>query len=170
MSASTNVAEELTDLIEELQPLSKLTNKIIKPIQIKILQYLCGHPGSTVYEIYKKRVLDKDVDIGTLRREVRDLSEKELIKRFQNGSSHKAKPCTVTIVGIVYLIVTRNILYKSIIKDIFKNYGNNTLFKLIVYPIIRPDTLLLLTTFNSLSPINLFLYDCCRELYGISSQ
>lgn len=148
----------------ELKPLAK-TVKIISHIQIEILQHLCRYPGSTVYDIYKKRALSNDVDVRSLRRYISDLSEHGLINRVQRGNSkHKAKPCTVTTAGIIYLIFTRNILYKSIITDIFKNYDKNILFKQFLYPLITPDSLLRLRTFNSLSPIELFLYDCCREL------
>ena len=164
MFAPKNVLDFLTRVEIEVGPLLK--SKIsINPIQVKLLQHLCAKPGGAVYEMYKNRALGKDIDYRALRRCVSDLSQKGLIIRHEKEDNrHKAKLCTVTTAGIIYLILTRNVMYRSTILHIFQNYGNNMLFEQFLFPLISLDTLQQLTTFNSLSPIEMYLYDCCREL------
>jgi hypothetical protein len=52
----------------------------------------------------------------------------------------------------------------KIIKGILRNYGDNILFQLFLYPYINQDTLLQIRDTALLSKISLFLYECCKEI------
>ena len=55
----------------------------------------------------------------------------------------------------------------DVYKGIFKNYGNDKIFQLFVYPYIKQDTLLHLTDIPLISRVSLFLYQCYREIGDI---
>jgi hypothetical protein len=163
--APKNLLEKATNFLSDLQALYDLTDNGIDPLQNEILQHISIYPDSTAYDMCRKRALGKDKDERSIRRRISELAEIGLIERIQKEAfQHKAKLCRLTMSGIVYLILKKEIMYNNVIKGILKNYSNNPLFQLFVYPHIRQNTLLQLTSFNSLSPLSLFLYECCREL------
>jgi hypothetical protein len=86
------------------QKRTKHSYRNIQRIEDQILEYICIHPISTAYEIYKKRALyigEYIDDYKLIRRCINDLYEKGLIERLQRKAvEHKAKPCTLTISGI----------------------------------------------------------------------
>jgi hypothetical protein len=157
--------EKAINLLSNLRPLHDLTDNSIDSLHSEILQYISVYPGSTAYDMYRKRAVGKDYDERSVRRHVSDLEKMGLIERVKKEPvQHKAKPCRLTISGIAYLIMKKEIMYNDIIRGILKNYGNNPLFQIFVYSYIGEQTLLRLTSFNSLSPLSLYLYECCREL------
>jgi hypothetical protein len=50
--------------------------------------------------------------------------------------------------------------------SIFKNYGDNILFELCLYPYIKRYTVAHLTEIKVVSSVSLFLYECCKEMEG----
>jgi hypothetical protein len=155
------------NLIEQLYTLSGISDKTISSAQEDLLMYLCRYPDNTAYTISKlnalnkTEILSKELDDRIIRRSIEGLDSLKLIERQNEGNS---KPCRVTFAGIVYLILKRKVLAFSTITWIFRNYGDNILFKRILYPYISKDTIMRLVFFNSLSPVALFLYDFCREI------
>jgi hypothetical protein len=154
-------------LIEDLIALSKFTSNstVLQPFDNEILQYLCEHPSTSAYEIYTKEALGKGIDYRKIRRHINELSAKGLINIFQTKTSeHKAKYCKLSIGGIYCLILKNSILPDKITKGILRNYGDNILFQLFLYPYINQDTLLQIRDTALLSRISLFLYECCKEI------
>jgi hypothetical protein len=146
-------------------PLYRLGSRNVKPLQDKILQYICVHPNSTAYDIYRKKVLNNNINDRTIRRQISDLSDKKLVERLQKEDfEHNAKPCKLTIVGISYLILRNRVMSDQIIKAMLKNYGINRLFELFIYPYIKQNTLLQLEDSRLLSQLSLFLYECFKEI------
>lgn len=165
MFAPKNLIEKALGLLSNLHPLYDLRDNSINPLHREILQYISVNPGSTAYHMYRKGAVGKDYDDRSVRRHVSGLEKLGLIERVNKEPiQHKAKPCRLTTSGIAYLIMKREIMYNDIIRGILKNYGNNPLFQIFVYSYIGEQTLLQLTSFNSLSPLALYLYECCREL------
>jgi hypothetical protein len=154
-------------LIEDLIALSKFTSNsiVLQDFDNEILQYLCEHPSTSAYEIYTKKALRKGIDYRKIRRHINELSVKGLIDIFQTKTSeHKAKYGKLSIGGIYCLILKNSILPDNIIKGILRNYGDNILFQLFLYPYINQDTLLQIRDTALLSKISLFLYECCKEI------
>jgi hypothetical protein len=157
------------NLIEYLFSLSGISDISLNSAQEGLLMYLCRHPNSTAYEISKLNALNKTeilsekLDDRIIRRSLEGLDSQKLIERSGKGNS---KPCRVTLTGIVYLILKRKILIFNTIIWVFRNYGNNILFQRILYPYISMDTIMRLIYFNSLSPVALFLHDCCTAIVG----
>lgn len=154
-------------LIEDLITLSRFTSNriILQPFDNEILQYLCEHPSTSAYEIYTKKALGKGIDYRKIRRHINELSAKGLINISKTKTSeHKAKYRKLSVGGIYYLILKNSILPDNIIKGILKNYGDNLLFQLFLYPYINQDTLLQIRDTALLSKISLFLYECCKEI------
>lgn len=50
---------------------------------------------------------------------------------------------------------------------IFKNYSDDKLFQLFLYPYIKKDTLLRITETTLVSRVSLFLYEWCREIEDV---
>lgn len=175
------------ELVEYLQALPKLVHTDINYIEYGILKYICEHPESTSYEIeklnfprrgtlHRKRIrstnrkgrdLNKNVDPRSIRRYISDLYKKGFIERDQKEDKPNAKPCRLTSSGVHYLILRTRIAPWNVYKGIFKNYGNDKLFHLFVYPYIKQDTLLHLTDTPLTSRVSLFLHQCCREIEDI---
>jgi hypothetical protein len=152
-------------LLGDLRSLFNLTDKRINPAQDKLLQHICVNPDITAYKMGRKKVLGNNIDDKSIRRDISDLDRKGFIKRLQKGNSeHKAKPCKLTIDGIVYLILKKRTMVDRILEHIFKNYGDNILFQNFLYPFIEKNTLLRLESLNSISPLSSFLYECSREI------
>ena len=184
--ASKNRIEQATCLISDLQAIHKLKENSNVPLEregllqyiaeIEILQYIAAHPDSTAYGFSRKNVIKmgkrkdkdgkyRDRDERWIRKQISNFVEIGLIERSQKAASqYNAKPCRLTIAGLVYLILKREIMPNDVIKGILKYYSNNALFQLFVYPYIKQDTLQRLSSFRSLSLLSSFLYDCCREL------
>jgi hypothetical protein len=154
-------------LIEHLSHVSEISNVSLTSDQEDLLLYLCKYTDITAYKIYRLNALNKteilrdDMDDRVIRKSIEGLESKKLIERSKKGSSMH---CRVTLGGIVYLILRRKILLHNTIKWVFKNYGDNVLFQQILYPYIGKDTITGLTFFNSLSPVALFLHDCCAAI------
>jgi hypothetical protein len=150
------------------QKRTKHSYRNIQRIEDQILEYICIHPISTAYEIYKKRALyigEYIDDYKLIRRCINDLYEKGLIERLQRKAvEHKAKPCTLTISGIFYLSIERKIMRWDIYKGILENYGNNILFESFLYPYIKRETAAHLIEIKVVSAVCLFLYECCKEI------
>jgi hypothetical protein len=140
----------------------------IQRIQNHILDYICIHPNSTAYDIWKSRELYVGGyldDYKLIRRCVNDLYRKGYIERLQKKAfEHGAKPCKLTTNGIFYLIMERRIMGLHIYKGIFENYGSNILFDLYLYPYLNRSTVANLTEINTISEVCLFLYECCKEI------
>ena len=157
------------NLIEQLSSLSGISDISLNSAQEGLLMYLCKHPNSTAYEISKLNALNKTailserLDDRAIRRSLEGLDSRKLIERTGKGIS---KPCRVTLAGIVYLILKRKILIFNTIIWVFMNYGNSILFQRILYPYIGKDTIMRLIYFNSLSPVALFLQNCCTAIVG----
>jgi hypothetical protein len=171
------------EIVEYLQALPKLVHTDINYIEYGILKYICEHPESTSYEIEKlkfprrgtlhrkrirtikrKKDLSKNVDSRSIRRYISDLCKKGFIKRVQKDN---AKLCSLTSSGVYYLILRLRIMPGDVYKGVVKNYGNDKLFQLFVYPYIKQDTLLHLTDTPLTSRVSLFLHQCCREIEDI---
>ena len=153
--------------IKDLTILSNLSSDrtFLQLIDNELLLYLCEHPGTSAYEIYTQHGLGKDIDYKKIRRHINKLSAKRLIDKFQTKTSqHKAKYSKLSMRGIYYLILKNSILPDNIIKGILRNYGDNILFQLFLYPYINQDTLLQITNTALLSKISLFLYECCKRI------
>ena len=56
------------------------------------------------------------------------------------------------------------ILPNDITIAILKNYADNIIFELLIYPYISLETLLEINDFHVLTQTSLFLYDCCNEI------
>ncbi len=154
--------ERTTSLISELQPIYELGNKKLDTLQIEILQYISAHPNLTAYKIWNKKAFrkpgkDKDINKRWVGRRISGLAEAGLIEMGN-------RPCKLTVSGLVYLILEKQITYDYVIKGILRHYYYNALFELFVYPHIKQDTLKELTSFNALSPLSQFLYECCGQL------
>ena len=74
------------------------------------------------------------------------------------------QPCRLTVSGLVYLILEKEIMYNDVINGILRYYSNNALFELFVSPYLKLDTLKELTSLNAFLPLSQFLYECCHEL------
>ncbi len=170
-----------------MQALPKLVHTDINYIEYGILKYICEHPDSTACQIeklelprrgtlHRKRIrsinrkgrdLNKNVDPRSIRRYISDLCKKGFIERDQKEDKPNAKRCRLTSSGVYYLILRTRIAPWNVYKGIFKNYGNDKLFHLFVYPYIKQDTLLHLTDIPLTSRVSLFLHQCCREIEDI---
>lgn len=163
------------DIINRIQSKSKHRNKRkhkrtdrnIDFIQNKILQYICVHPNSSAYDIYRKRALylGEFIDYRSIRRYINDLSQKGFIERSQKEAiKRRAKACRLTISGVYHLILRLRMTPWDVYKGILKNYDNDILFQQFVYPYIKQDTLLQMTDARLVLRVSSFLYECCREI------
>jgi hypothetical protein len=142
-------------------------NNNIDLIENKILQYICVHPNSNAYDIYRNGALylGHYIDYKSIRRYIRDLSKKRLIKISPKGAKkHRAKPCRLTISGVYHLILKLRMMPWDVYKGILKNHSNGILFQQFVYPYIKQDTLLQMTDARLVLRVSSFLYECCREM------
>ena len=113
----------------------------------------------------------KDISSRSIRRYTSKLYKTGFIERFQKeASGQKPKPCRLASGGIYYLILTMRIMPYNIINAIFKNYGNDRLFQLFVYPYIKQDTLLQITDIPLTSRLSLYLFQCCREIEDVLTE
>ena len=145
----------------------------INPIQTEILNYLVSYPESTAYSICRDHswvmqspiIRSKNVNDRTLRRDIAALERKGFIQRFQKGKyEHKAQPSRLTLSGIVFLVLKKRLMHGKTFCKVFENYGNNTLFQVFLYPYIKQETLLRLTTLNTALPVSLFLQEVCGHI------
>lgn len=99
-----------------------------------------------------------------MRRNIADLERKGLIQRLRGEYNHSARPCRLTLSGIVYLILIRRLLFGNTFQKIVENYGNNTLFRIFLYTNISRGTLSQLASINLITPVSLFLYEVCEQI------
>jgi hypothetical protein len=149
-------------VLEDFTVLSRLPKKNLFAVN-EILLYLCQHPYATAYDIFKSRRI-YNVEYKALRRHINTLNTKGLVQSFRGRPGKKGKSWLLSTGGIAYLIINRKILTYSALKDVFRNYADDKLFQLLVFPYIQQKTILALSTLNSLLPISIFLRNSCIEI------
>lgn len=172
LSKSWNTKKSMKPVKKRLKSTAKKRTRHsyrhIQRIQNHILDYLCIHPNSTAYNIWKSRALYLGGyidDYKIIRRCINNLYKKGYIERLQKKPfEHGAKPCKLNINGILYLIMERRIMGLHIYKGIFENYGSNILFDSCLYPYLNRNTAANLTEINAISKVCLFLHECCKSI------
>jgi hypothetical protein len=116
---------------------------------VDILNYLLKNPGKTamdVYRFYNNRFKNNRTPSNYVNRLYENnllelvVEKQELIKGTKTKYS---KPYRLSLSGIFYEILnTFNISYDNLIMSLLKNYKNNALYTLYLYPFIKEQTLL----------------------------
>jgi hypothetical protein len=130
--------------IEDFILLGKFATKQIRleHIDRDILECFIQYPGIWAYRIYKDRekLLGKYVDERTIRRCVSRLSDIGLID--SDEKQNKGKKLSTCGIYYLFLNIQRGMLDNLTFKAILKNYGENILFQLFLYPYLDRETLL----------------------------
>jgi hypothetical protein len=151
--------------------------KIADTKYVQILNYFLKNPGKTTQEVVDEASsLEelKNYDYNTIRRYVNyllddlkliEIEKKELV---QNMKSKYKKYYRLSLNGIFFVILnTFDNSKEDLIFSLLRNYGNNILFSLFLYPFIKEQTLKALRVgwdsdifFN----ISLYLRDVCKDI------
>jgi hypothetical protein len=163
---------DLNFRIEDFIFLGKFATRRIKLEQIDrdILECFIQYPGIWAYRIYRdpKKFLGKYVDERTVRRCVRRLGDEGLIdteeKEFFVIEKRGKKLSTCGIYYVFLNIEMGGMMSDSTFRAILKNYGENILFQLFLYPYLSRETLLAMQDSSLLQRIYLYLQQCCIEI------
>ena len=103
------------------------------------LRYLVDHPVSSAYKI-KPPNQTNESEYRWAKEAVKQLHRLGLIKLVEKGK-HSSSDYSLTDEGIYYLIKNTKLPYIRPLQDLIKNYSGSNIFRYLVYPFIKLETL-----------------------------
>jgi len=120
--------------------LSRHVRKIsFKGKQSDCLQYLVNHPVSSAYEISPPSKTNES-NYRWAKEVVKQLHRLGLSNLAASGK-HSSSGYSLTDEGIYYLIENTALSYTTSLQDLIKNYSSSNIFRYLVYPFIKLETL-----------------------------
>lgn len=107
--------------------------------QSECLRYLVDHPISSAYEIRPPNKTNVS-DYRWAKEAVKQLHRLGLIKLAASGK-HSSSHYSLTDKGIYYFKGNSRLAYTMSLQDLMKNYSNSNIFRYLVYPFIKLETL-----------------------------
>ena len=113
--------------------------------QVKYLVYLAEHPEKSAYDIDPGRKRNES-NYRRATRTLNQLRKLELIEvvepeQRKNNKKHGSIKYSLTDEGILYLIMNTKLPYMMLLQELIKNYCNSNIFRYLVYPYIKLETL-----------------------------
>ncbi len=149
-----------------------LLNEQLDKTHVDILNYLLKNPDKTSRDVYKTH-MDKFSNHRTPSNYVKRLYDKGLLELvvekqvlIKGTKTRFSKPYRLSLNGIFYVILnTFNISYEDLILSLEKNYENNVLYTLYLYPFINEQTLLDVKGDSAVfSNIAMYLRNVCNDI------
>jgi hypothetical protein len=157
-------------LFDDLQKMSKAVNGIqLGNRQYELLQDCAESPDTWAYKLSPVRKYEaRNRDYRNTRNQIQRLYELNLIEKTHSSKSkHKRVLYRLSKFGVYYMLASPKILGPRLLTEILKNYGDNMLFHLLLYPYIKLETLIQIIDSGLLQRIALYLHECCRKLSDI---
>jgi hypothetical protein len=154
-----------------MQDFEKLTLKKY-PINLgrrqhELLQCFVEHPDSSAYQIisvYKEKQYEQN-EYRDVKNRINRLRELRLIDKVnKKQNKHNARYYRLNIRGIYYIITNEKSMPYGLLKALLKNYDDNPVFNLFLYPYIQKDTLLKIIDSAVFSRIFSYLHECCEKI------
>ncbi|MGC1135166.1 MAG: hypothetical protein WA941_20225 [Nitrososphaeraceae archaeon] len=113
--------------------------------QVNCLTYLVQHPLSSAYDIRPGRK-PNDSSYTWAKITLKRLHKLGLIKvikseQMDDKEKHGSIRYSLTDEGILYLIRNTKLPYTMLLQKLFKNYHNSNIFRFLVYPYIKLETI-----------------------------
>src|SRR5919106_4297292 len=116
-----------------------IRNITLRGKQPYCLRYLVDHPVSSAYKI-KPPNQTNESEYRWAKEAVKQLRRLGLIKLVEKGK-HSSSNFSLTDEGIYYLIKNIKLLHTTLLQDLVKNYSGSNIFRYLVYPFIKLETL-----------------------------
>lgn len=108
--------------------------------QRNCLLYFAGHPVSSPYDIELSSKTNKN-SYRWAKLTVKQLHRFGLIEPAGSSRKHSSTYYSLTDEGIYYLIQNTKPAYPTLLQRLIKNYSNSNIFRYLVYPFIKLETL-----------------------------
>jgi hypothetical protein len=156
-----------TDYREYIAEISKFPNRNAEPgsVAIDILRHFLSNDVISAYQIFKNlKSKGRPMAYKNVNKRVQKLRSLNLIKEVKMQSEHGAIYYRLTTGGIFNLLYKykfRSVmwLYKD---EFFQNYGDNIIFKTLVYPYFDRETILKSYDYISIFELFSYLIRCCE--------
>jgi hypothetical protein len=168
----------MSSTLTYLEEISKLPNRniILGPVEEEFLKYFAENLYLSAYQvrslhnsrqklwIYKhtQKQEPNPMIYKNVHKRVKRLYELKLIEKEEKEFKHRAIYYRLSTGGIYYLIHNKSREFITLLQNVLQNHSDNIIFKVLLDPYIKRDTILRIEDTSRKSQICSYLHECCE--------